>query len=338
MEKGLMTNTLTRKPKIVAITNESPDWSDLDKQYGDEMWHLLQTGLAAEGYTFRAFKFYDHLNCLDPFDPREWLVWNWGEEMAGKPWSEDEVAAELERRGFTFTGSPSSVIRFAQNRMRVKERLRAAGLPTLSARIFTDPAQAPEWTTYPAIVKGANQHASFGITSDSVVDTPEQLAQRITYLRQNYNDDALVEPFLDAREFHVAVWGNDTPEVLPPTEFVYTMFDDKRDRLYTLDWKFDRESRGYKQIQMPCPAPLDRPDWRARLEEVAAKAYRVMELRDYGRFDLRMRGDEPQILDVNPNPDLDHISVVLAGAKTKGMTYGQMVSQIIQFAAARMPI
>ena len=31
----------TRRPKIVAITNEGPDWSDLDKQYGDEMWHML---------------------------------------------------------------------------------------------------------------------------------------------------------------------------------------------------------------------------------------------------------------------------------------------------------
>jgi D-alanine-D-alanine ligase len=333
-----MTFTHNRKPKIIAITNESPDWSDLDKLYGDQMWDMLRNGLREEGYEFHAFKFYDDLKCLDPFDPREWLVWNWGEELAGKPWSEDEVAAELERRGFTFTGSPSHVIRFAQNRMRVKERLRAVGLPTLPARIFGDPGQAAEWSVYPAIVKGANQHASFGITGDSVVDTPEQLAQRIAHLRQHYNDDALVEPFLDSREFHVAVWGNGTPQALPPTEFVYSMFNNRHDRLYTLDWKFDRQSRGYKEIQMPCPAPLDRPDWRARLEEVAVKAYQAIGLRDYGRFDMRMSGDEPQVLDVNPNPDLDHVSVVLAGAKTKGMTYGQMVSQIIQYAAARMPV
>jgi D-alanine-D-alanine ligase len=88
---------------------------------------------------------------------------------------------------------------------------------------------------------------------------------------------------------------------------------------------------------MPCPAPLDRPEWRARLEEVAVEAYQAVGLRDYGRFDLRMLGDEPQILDVNTNPELDPLSVVLAGAQARGMNYGQMVSQIIQFASVRMP-
>jgi len=67
------------------------------------------------------------------------------------------------------------------------------------------------------------------------------------------------------------------------------------------------------------------------------QAYKTLGLRDYGRFDLRMLGDEPQVLDVNSNPELDEMSVVLAGAVAKGLTYGQMVSQIIQFAEPRMP-
>jgi D-alanine-D-alanine ligase len=326
-----------RKPNIVAITNEGPDWSDLDKQYGDETWDMLLTGLEEEGYTYRAFKFYDDLEFLDEFDPREWLVWNWGEEWAGVAWSDAVVAEEIERRGFAYTGSPPVALRLTQSRMRVKERLRAAGLPTLPCRIVTDAAAAATWTTYPAIVKGANQHASVGIDREAVVTTPEQLAARIAYLRRNYNDDALVEPFLDTREFQVAVWGNDRPEALPPSEIVYAMFADMRDRLHTQAWKIDRESRGYREIQMPCPAPQDRPDWRARVEEIAVAAYGAIGLRDYARFDLRMLGDEPQILDVNANPELDPLCVMLAGAKVKGLTYGQMVSQIIQFAAGRMP-
>lgn len=326
-----------RRPRIVAMTNENPDWPDLDKQYGDETWNLLLEGLAEEGYTHRAFKFFDTLAFLDEFDPREWLVWNWGEEWAGKPWSDDEVAQEIERRGFAYTGSSPAVLRLTQSRLQVKERLRAAGLPTLAFRLFTDPVDAAAWTMFPAIVKGANQHASVGIDRDAVVTTRDELAARITYLRRTYDDEALVEPFLDTREFQVAVWGNEAPEALPPSEIVYSMFADMRDRLHTLDWKINRESRGYKQIQMPCPAPLDRPDWRARVEEIGVRAYRVIGLRDYARFDLRMMGDEPQILDVNANPELDPLSMVLAGAKVKGMTYGQMISQIIQWAAVRMP-
>ena len=167
--------------------------------------------------------------------------------------------------------------------------------------------------------------------------TPENIERLRSALRQAYDDDALVEPFLDTREFQVAVWGNDRPESLPPSEIVYTAFADPRDRLHTQQWKIDRESRGYKEIQMPCPAPLDRPDWRRRVEQVGVEAYKALGLRDYARFDMRMMGDEPQILDVNANPELDPESIVLAGAKAQGMTYGQMAGRIISFASARMP-
>lgn len=325
-----------RRPNIVAITNENPDWPDLDKQYGDETWQQLLDGLDEEAFTYRAFKFYDDLGFLDQFNPREWLVWNWGEEWAGQPWSDAEVAEEIERRGFAYTGSPPAVLRLTQSRRHVKEHLRAAGLPTLPWRLFADPAEVRAWTTYPAIVKGANQHSSVGIDRNAVVTTPEQLAARIAYLRQTYDDEGLVEPFLDTREFQVAVWGNDHPESLPPSEVVYSMFADPSDRLYTQEWKIDRDSRGYKEILLPCPAPLDRPDWRDRVERIGVEAYKALGLRDYARFDLRMMGEEPQILDVNANPELDPLSVVLAGAKAQGMTYGQMVSRIISFASARM--
>jgi D-alanine-D-alanine ligase len=170
-----------------------------------------------------------------------------------------------------------------------------------------------------------------------VVETPAQLADRIVYLREIFADDALVEPFLDTREFHVAVWGNRAPEALPPLEFDYAIFSDMRDRLYTYEWKFDRGSRGFNEIKMPCPAPADRPDWQARLQSIAVEAYCLLGLRDYGRLDMRMLGDEPQILDVNPNPDLDVTSVLPAGARALGLSYGQMIERILDFAAERLP-
>jgi D-alanine-D-alanine ligase len=332
-----VTSPARTRPKVVAISNENPEWPAADKVYADEMWQLLLDGLDEEGFTYRSFKFFDDLACLDAFDPREWLVWNWGEEWGGAPWSDAAVAEEIERRGFAYTGATPDVMRLAQNRMAIKEHLRSAGLPTLPARVFADSADAAAWASFPAIVKGANQHASVGIDRESVVASHAELAARIAYMRECHGDDSLVEPFLDSREIQVAVWGNAHPEALPASEIVFTPFADMRDRLHTRQWKIERESRGYREIEMPCPAPADRPDWRARAEEIAVAAYRAVGLRDYARFDLRMLGDEPQILDVNPNPELDPLSVVLAGAKAKGMTYGQMAGRIIEYAAERMP-
>ena len=328
-----------RRPNIVAITNENPDWPVPDLEQADEAWQALLTALGQGGYTFRGFKFFDDLSCLDGFDPYEWLVWNWGEELAGRPWSDADVVEEIERRGLAYTGGSPALIRMAQDRLGVKRQLQSAGLPTLPALVVRHPEAAATWTTFPAIVKGANQHASVGIDGNSVVFSTEELARRVIYFRETHGDDALVEPFLDTREFQVAVWGNESPEALPPAELVYSGFTDVRDRLYTEAWKTDPTSLGYERIEVPCPAPLDRPDWRARLESVAVSAYRTLGLRDYARFDMRMRDDEPQILDVNVNPELmnDGRSVFVVAAEARGIDYARLVGTIIELAAVRMP-
>jgi D-alanine-D-alanine ligase len=247
------------------------------------------------------------------------------------------VATELERRGFAYTGATPDGFRQVQSRAAVKQRLDAAGLPTLPSRLFTDAGEAGGWKLYPAIVKGANQHASYGINREAVVSNATELARRICVLQAEFSDDALVEPFLDSREFHVAVWGNNQPEALPPVELDYSIFGDMRDRLYTYEWKFDRLSVGFRNIKMLCPAPADRPDWQARLMALAVAAYRAVGLRDYGRVDMRMLGDEPQILDVNANPDLDVSSVLPVSSRAMGYSYGAMLDRILGYAAERMP-
>ena len=324
-------------PKILAITNENPEWPAIDKQYADDTWNGLLAAFDEQQIAYRSFKFFEDLQLLDGYDPREWLVWNGGEEMAGRPWSDAEVVDELERRGFAYTGADAAVLRFTQNRARLKACLADAGLPTLPWLVCQRPSDAAGWSAFPAIVKGVNQHASVGIDRDAVVSTETALRDRIAYFRDVHDDEALVEPFLDTREFQVGVWGNDPPEALPPSEIVYTAFDDPRDRLHTQAWKIDRASRGYREITMPCPAPIDRPEWRAGVEAIGVQAFRALGLRDFARFDLRMLGDEPQILDANANPELDPESVVISGGRARGLTFGQMARQIIAFAAVRMP-
>jgi D-alanine-D-alanine ligase len=325
------------QPNILVLTNENPAWPTKDLVWSREMLGTLLDGLAEQGYLCETCVFFDDLSGLDRYAPEEWLVWNWGEELGGQPWTEAQVAGELERRGFAYTGSPPDVLRLVQNRAEIKRRLEAAGLPTLPARVFTDPAEAGQWQLYPAIVKGDNQHASYGIGRESVVTNAVELARRISFMRSEFADDALVEPFLDSREFHVAVWGNDPPEALPPMELDFSIFHDMRDRLYTYEWKFDRSSVGFRNLKMPCPAPVDRPDWQARLRLLAVAAYRAIGLSGYGRIDMRMLGDEPQILDVNANPDLDVTSVLPVSTRAAGYSYGAMLSQIVGYATERLP-
>lgn len=324
-------------PNIIVLANDNPTWTPIDRAISDAMVELMLSGLRAEGHTVQLVTYFDDLSVLKNFDPREWLIWNWGEEMAGQSWTEALVAAEIEKLGFAYTGSPPEVLERTKSRPYIKTSLREAGIPTLPSQVFSDDTLVETWPHFPAIVKGANQHSSYGITPNSVVHNADQLARQIRAMRADLNDDSLVEPFLDTREFHVAVWGNGTLEALPPVEYDFTGLDDMHQRLYTYDAKFDRASHAYKAIGTFCPAPADRPDWGERLKEVSIAAYRVAGLRDYGRIDLRMWGDEPQVLDINPNPDIDPISVLPISSQALGLSYGQMASRILSHAAERMP-
>ena len=326
-----------RAPHVLILYNESPDWPDSDKAWTARMAGHLADALHTQGYAHHAIKIYADLSTLDDYDPREWLIWNWVEELGGQPWTDAVAAAEFERRGFAFTGSSAQTLSLSEDRMNIKACLQRAGLPTLPASRFARPEQTQAWTDFPAIVKGATQHGSFGIEGGSVVHTREQLARRVAFMRVTFGCDSLVEHFLDTREFHVGILGNGLGRALPPVEYDYSAFGDMHDRLFTYQMKYDENSYGYQGLKLKCPSPADNPAWHDRLQAVAVAAYQALGVADYGRIDLRMLGDEPQVLDVNPNCDIDATSALMLGAKASGLSYAQVIGQIVAHAAERMP-
>lgn len=329
-------STTNRTPPILVIYNESPDWPQQDKDWTARINNILADALTEKDYTFKFVKVYDSLDVLNAYDPHEWLVWNWCEELAGQAWSDALIAADLGKRGFAYTGSPPESLSLSCDRLKIKEVLSEAGVPTLPARVFCAGEDTREWDMFPAIVKGAHQHGSFGIDNNAVVHDPTQLAARIAYIRQLLNDDSLVEPFLDTREFHVSVLGNGQPHALPPAEYDYSRFEDMHERLYMYRWKFDDESLGYRLMRAQALPPHVDTELQDRLRYVAESAYKVSGMRDYGRIDIRLKGDEPQVLDVNPNPDMDTTSAILASAGAVGMSYADLAERIVSYATLRM--
>lgn len=100
---------------------------------------------------------------LRGFAPDEYLVFNWCESLPGVPHSEALVAQTLERKGYTYTGSPPDVLALSWDKPRVKMLLGAAGVPTPMWRVYS--SDRPEgWHCFPAIVKPAREHCSLGIT------------------------------------------------------------------------------------------------------------------------------------------------------------------------------
>ncbi|MGC8787972.1 MAG: D-alanine--D-alanine ligase family protein [Anaerolineae bacterium] len=269
-------------------------------------------------------------------DPAQYIVFNWCESIPGVPYSEAQVAQILYALGFTYTGSTAAVLALSWDKAKVKQLLRQRGIPTPRWQVYeTD--RAVDWSLFPAIVKPAHEHCSYGVTPQSVVLTPDELCERIAYVLDVFQQPALVEDFIDGREFHVTVWGNGEIEVLPPAEMDFTAFGDIHDRLCTFDSKFCPGSLHYERIQLRLPAPLD-DDERRRLEQTARAAYQALHCRDYGRLDIRLRDGVFYVLDVNPNPDISSETSTVYAATEAGYSYGAMASYLINLAAKRHPV
>jgi len=86
----------------------------------------------------------------------------------------------------------------------------------------------------------------------------------------------------------------------------------------------------------PVPMGAATPELVAEIERVAIGAFRAVELRDYGRVDLRVdAAGVPWVIDVNPNPDISPDSGVTRAAAAAGMPYPQLVGAIAEIALKR---
>jgi len=175
------------------------------------------------------------------------------------------------------------------------------------------------------------------VETTSVVLTPDELSERIRYILEKFNQPALVEDFIDGREFSVSIWGNGAPRVLPPAEMDFSALKDVRDRLCTFDSKFRPGSRDYEQIQVRLPARLKEIEYE-RLKRTVLAVYRKFGCRDYARVDVRLQDDLFNVLDLNPNPDISPKNSMVQAAELTGYSYGEMVSYLVNLAALRHPI
>jgi D-alanine-D-alanine ligase len=273
---------------------------------------------------------------LSQYHPDEYLIFNWCEELPSIPHSSALVAQILEDLGFTFTGADSQSLSFSQDKRLVKERLDRHQLPTPQWQVCLS-NDVNGWDCFPAIVKPAFEHSSYGITRDAVVQSPEELAERVHYIVNTFGQPTIVEEFIDGPEFHVTVLGNGAVQALPPVEIDFSVFSDVKDRLCTYESKFDPQSVSYKLVEPRLPAHLTEHE-HIILKDIAEAAYRVTGCRDYARLDIRMRDSLFYILDVNPNANNGPDTSMALAAEAVGLSYGRFSSLIVNLAARRHPI
>jgi D-alanine-D-alanine ligase len=148
---------------------------------------------------------------------------------------------------------------------------------------------------------------------------------------KRYRQAALVEVFVDGREFNIALWG-DPPQVLPLAEIDFAAFDDPYARIVSFAAKWEADSFEYHHTPVLCPPSIS-PSLGHHVSDVAHRAWTTMGCRGYARVDMRLgKNGMLHVLEVNCNPDLSPEAGFYRAAEAGGFSYEDMVIHIVEIA------
>jgi D-alanine-D-alanine ligase len=275
------------------------------------------------------------IQILSELSPK--FVFNLCVEINGKCELEMCVAGLLELMGIPYTGSDPFALGLALNKFHVKQILRSAGIPTARGylRYPGQKLAIPRGMRFPMIVKPSHEDASLGINSNSVCHTAKHLEKQILYIHEVYNQEALVEEYLDGREFNVSVVGDRNPEVLAISEINFSGLPEGEPRIVSYRAKWDEDSAMYNSTVPICPADLTKR-LENRIKDIAIRSYQCIGCRDYARIDMRSNSHGSiHVLEVNPNPDISPKAGFARAARAAGYSYSDMILRIGALAVER---
>ena len=337
---GAEYRTLDQSPRVIVLYNQTDylvkgEQKDLLADQGViACAHAVANALSSAGLSVASVPIMgDVEQALAPYPPTGWVIFNLGEGLAGKLFEEVRIAWALEVMGYRFTGADAMALALSTHKARAKEALRRAGVPTPGWHLFSDPRQVTDEALsglpFPLIVKPVAEDASLGINELSVVQSLEALRGQVHISVERYRQAALVEAFVDGREFNISIW-DDPPAVLPPAEVHFPAAKSLNERIVSFSAKWEEESIPYQNTPVTCPAEVSAALGEA-LTQTALHAWRALGCNGYGRVDMRIdHNDVPYVLEVNCNPDISPDAGFFRSASHAGYSYQEMVLHILQ--------
>jgi D-alanine-D-alanine ligase len=268
------------------------------------------------------------------------LVFNLCESFGGKSALESNVAALLNLLGLRYTGSSPAGLIIAGDKTLTKKVLSFHGIRT--PQFATVYRGAVDWAGnlhFPVIIKPPQEDASLGITSKSVVRDVKGLLETIERMQKEFDQPALVEEFIDGREFYVGVIGNANVQALPVIELDFSGFPADRPKIASWEakWGDDGEGSGAEFAGTKSIFPENlAPELVAKMQQAAIDSFDALRLRDYARIDLRVTdAGDVYVIEVNPNCYLERESEFARAAAQSGLEYPALIARIIELATAR---
>jgi D-alanine-D-alanine ligase len=259
------------------------------------------------------------------------VCFNLLEEFGGIVTYDQHVVAYLELLRQAYTGCNPRGMMLSRDKVLSKQILAYHRIPTPHFAVFRrgGAVRIPKALRYPLFVKSATEDASLGISQASVVEDAPRLAERIAFIHEHTQSDALVEEYVEGRELYVGVLGNDRIRTLTPWEFMFGELKAGRAAIATRKAKWDSEYQERHGITSGkaegLPAGL--PE---KLDRLARRIYRALHMTGYARIDFRVRADgTPYVLEANANPNLEREEDFALAARHDGIDYPALLERLI---------
>jgi D-alanine-D-alanine ligase len=264
------------------------------------------------------------------------LVFNLVESFGGDDSADFKVAAYLELLRKPFTGAGAHGLLLSQDKGTAKKIFAFHGIHTpVFARSFRGRLDFSHDLEFPVIVKPAREDGSIGIEFKAVVSSIRELMERIDWLHEHFDSPVLIEEYVEGREMYVGVLGNDTPIALPVIELDLSKLPAGTPRIAAAEVKWGKGTAAYRDTKSIVPEDLSE-ETTSLLQQTAVAAYQALEVRDYGRVDMRLQPDgRVAVIEVNPNPWLSSRAELALAARKAGRTYPQLIEEILELARAR---
>lgn len=250
------------------------------------------------------------------------------EDLSMRP----QAVAILESLHIPYTGANAISLALARDRIRFKKILSFHNIPTPKwDYAYTLADQINPELQYPLIVKPSEVEDATGITQNSVVKNKEQLDRELQKILVQMGKPALVEEYIEGDEYEVSILGTnkDDLKVLPLSRSIFDKMSKGFWRIYTKAGKSGK-SKAHKKIVVQNPPKNVSKKLESLLTEIALDAYQIMQCSDYGRVEIRVdKEDNPYVLQVNPNPRLSPNSLLTKTAELTGLTFADLLEEII---------
>ncbi|HXM37664.1 MAG TPA: hypothetical protein VN908_03270 [Gemmatimonadales bacterium] len=270
------------------------------------------------------------------------IVFNMAEGLHG-PTRESHVPAICEYLNIPYTGSDPLALALTLHKGRTKEILAYRGVPTAPFRVVERVADLDRLPLpFPLFVKPVAEGSGKGVFVNNLCDSPAQLAERVLFLLERYDQPVLVETYLPGAEFTVAILGNGADvRCLPIVAFDFGTLPAGAPPVYGYEAKWIWDTREHPLAIFQCP-PAGIPESLSReIEHVALDAYGALGCRDWCRVDVRVdRFGVPNIVELNPLPgiipDPAMNSCFPKAARVAGYAYDELIQEVVRIAWKRI--